>query len=104
MAAIPRPANSGAGEKSQLTVLLTAKFRQSMDASIEKERLFQLGMPFAMKRQGPMVGLRTRLKKGFSNVRFVHPRDRHSVCRRFHFRASARFGRHVAADRLRPLD
>jgi phage shock protein C len=41
------------------------------------------------------------MQKGFSNVhRRFRPPDRHDLRGHFHFRASARFGRHLAADRL----
>src|SRR3954470_22204462 len=46
-----------------------------------------------------MVGS-ARDQKGPTNVCHFHPRDRHHVRRRFHFRASARFGCHLAPDRL----
>jgi phage shock protein C len=52
----------------------------------------------------PMVGFDRDTKKGQTNVYDFHfrPRDRHRDRRRIHFRAPARFGRHFAADRLKP--
>ena len=48
-----------------------------------------------------MVGFE-RMQKGFYNVHYRFcPRNRHDLRRCFRFRASARFGRHVAADRLK---
>jgi phage shock protein C len=45
------------------------------------------------------------MHKGYYNVHHCFdPRDRNRPRRHFHFRASARFGRHLAADRLKSLE
>jgi len=44
------------------------------------------------------------MHKGYSNVHCFAPRDRNRPRRHLHFRASARFGRHFAADRLKSLE
>ena len=54
---------------------------------------------------GPMVGS-DEMQKGITNVRFFDSARETATAlrRRLHHRASVRLGRHLAADRLKPLD